>query len=153
MNIKLLKNILGISLFLALSGLNTANAVDGEKKTITGEVMDTWCYVSQIMGGSDFVVGTTHHVCAVWCAAGGIPVGLLDKNDGKIYMIMGVGENTNSVANEALLDVQSHEITVEGTTYELDGINYIMVENIIEDKGVTNLTHEIVGILPAEAKP
>ena len=65
---------------LAMAAMSPSSfAADGEKKTITGEVMDTWCYVSQIMGGSDFVVGTSHHVCAVWCAAGGIPVGLLDK--------------------------------------------------------------------------
>ena len=107
----------------------------------------------QIVGGSDFVIGTTHHVCAVWCAAGGIPVGLLDKSDGKIYMILSVGDNTNSVANEELLDIQSHEITVQGTAYELDGINYLTISNIVEDKGVINETHKIVGILPAEANP
>jgi len=131
----------------------SAQAAEGQKKTITGEVMDTWCYVSQIMGGSDFVLGTTHHVCAVWCAAGGIPVGLLDKRDGQIYMILGVGDDTTSVANSALLDIQSHEITVSGTTFELDGIHYLMIDEIQSDQGVTNRTHEIVGILPAEAKP
>ena len=132
---------------------NYVHAATGETKTITGEVMDTWCYVSQIMGGSDFVVGTSHHTCAVWCAAGGIPVGLLDKSDGKIYMIMSMGDDDASVANEQLLDIQSHEITVEGTTYELDGINYIMIDNLVADQGVTNLTHEIIGILPGEANP
>lgn len=141
-------------LFLSSLLLSSASyAVDGERKTITGEVMDTWCYVSQIMGGSDFVVGTTHHVCAVWCAAGGVPVGLLDKSDGTIYMIMGFGEDPSNVANAQILDIQSHEVTVEGTIYNLDGINYIMVENVVEDKGITNFTHEIIGILPAEANP
>ena len=90
-------------------------AASGEKKTITGEVMDTWCYTSQIMGASDFVIGTSHHTCAVWCAAGGIPVGLLDQADGTVYMIMSLGQDTDSVANSGLLDIQSHVITVEGT--------------------------------------
>ncbi len=132
---------------------NSAFAADGERKTITGEVMDTWCYVSQIMGPSDFVVGTSHHVCAVWCAAGGIPVGLLDKSDGQIYMILGIGDDNSNVANETLLAIQSHEITVDGTVYELDGLKYLIIDNIKDDKGVTNLTHNIVGILPAEANP
>ena len=142
-------------LFLLLMGAmnGTVYAADGERRTITGEVMDTWCYVSQIMGGSDFVVGTSHHTCAVWCAAGGIPVGLLDKSDGKIYMIMRLGDDTTSVANEKLLNIQSHEITVAGMTYELDGINYLMIDEVVEDAGVVNLTHEIIGILPAEANP
>lgn len=128
-------------------------AVEGQNKTITGEVMDTWCYVSQIMGGADFVVGSAHHVCAVWCAAGGIPVGLLDKSDGKIYMIMSIGDDASNVANKQLLDVQSHEITVTGTVFALDGINYLTVNEVVEDNGIVNLTHEVVGILPAEANP
>lgn len=136
-----------------LLSINIGNAAQGETRTITGEVMDTWCYTSQIMGGSDFVIGTSHHTCAVWCAAGGIPVGLLDNQDGKIYMIMSVGDDDTSVANEKLLDIQSHIITVAGRTFELDGINYIMIDDVIEDQGITNLTHEIIGILPAEANP
>ncbi len=147
------RNAVRASVMALLLFFNVAFAAQSERKTITGEVMDTWCYVSQIMGGSDFVVGTTHHVCAVWCAAGGIPVGLLDKSDGQIYMIMSNGDDTTNVANQSLLDIQSHEITVQGSVYELDGIKYLMIDNVIDDKGVINLTHQIVGILPAEASP
>ena len=152
MRTKLFSLIFGLLTLITLP-LQSAIAVEGEKKTITGEVMDTWCYVSQIMGGSDFVIGTSHHVCAVWCAAGGIPVGLLDKEDGTIYMILDSGGDSTSVANETLLDIQSHEITVQGTTYSLDGINYLMIDEIVADAGVTKLTHEIIGILPSEANP
>ena len=153
MSFQPVRKLLGAISLFAVMAIQPAIGAEGQQRTITGEVMDTWCYVSQIMGPSDFVIGTSHHVCAVWCAAGGIPVGLLDKSDGKIYMILGVGDDTTSVANKALLDIQSHEITVEGTTYELDGINYLMVSNIVEDKGVLNETHATVGILPAEANP
>ncbi|MEM7195429.1 MAG: hypothetical protein AAF402_10795 [Pseudomonadota bacterium] len=142
-----------LTLGVLLMPMAFATAQANEKKTITGEVMDTWCYVSQIMGPSEFMLGTTHHVCAVWCAAGGIPVGILDSSDGTIYMVMGVGEDTTNVANEELLNLQSHELTVEGTTFELDGLNYIMIDNIVSDQGITKLTHEAVGILPAEARP
>jgi len=106
------------------------HAAEGKQVTLTGEVMDTWCYVSQIMGPSEAVVGTTHHVCAVWCAAGGIPVGLVDKADGEIYMILSFAGDDTSVANQKLLDLPSHE-----------------------DNGIVNLTHETFGILPNEARP
>ena len=129
------------------------HAAEGKQVTLTGEVMDTWCYVSQIMGPSEAVVGTTHHVCAVWCAAGGIPVGLVDKADGEIYMILSFAGDDTSVANQKLLDLQSHELTVTGTTFELDGINYISVDEVVEDNGIVNLTHETFGILPNEARP
>ena len=147
-----LLNLVSAGIFLSLLSPQLM-AASGEKKTITGEVMDTWCYTSQIMGGSDFVIGTSHHTCAVWCAAGGIPVGLLDQADGTVYMIMSLGQDSDSVANSGLLDIQSHVITVEGTTYNLDGINYIMIDNIVEDQGITNLTHQVIGVLPGEARP
>jgi len=144
-------SIAAIALAFTLLATGPSLAANGEMKTITGEVMDTWCYTSQIMGPSNFVIGSAHHTCAVWCAAGGIPVGLLDQQDGTVYMIMSLGEDATSVANEQLLNLQSRVITVEGTTYNLDGINYIMVDNVVEDQGVTNLTHKIVGVLPGEA--
>ena len=125
----------------------------GERVTLKGELMDTWCYVSQVMGPPQVVVGTSHHVCAVWCAAGGIPVGLLDHESGEIYMILSVEGDGVGVANEKLLDIQSHEISVTGTVFELDGLNYLTIEEINEDHGIVNLTHEQFGIIPGEARP
>ncbi|MBX2870253.1 MAG: hypothetical protein KTR18_16350 [Acidiferrobacterales bacterium] len=147
---------LGFYLLVSLPLLlmvNPGYSAEGKQVTLTGEVMDTWCYVSQIMGPSQAVVGTTHHVCAVWCAAGGIPVGLVDKSDGKIYMILSFEGDTTSVANQKLLDLQSHELTIAGTAFELDGINYLTVDKVVEDTGIVNLTHETFGVLPFEARP
>ncbi|WP_419796574.1 MAG: hypothetical protein ACNI26_09200 [Terasakiella sp.] len=44
-----------------------------QRVSVTGEVIDTWCYVTEIM----FAEGTAHHQCAVWCAVGGIPISIL----------------------------------------------------------------------------
>lgn len=147
---KLLKVIGAAVTILMVSA--PVHAASGEKVTIKGEVMDTWCYVSQVMGGADFVVGSSHHVCAVWCAAGGVPVGLLGE-DGQIYMVMKFGDDQGNVATDALLNVQSHELTVEGTVYDRDGIKYLMIDKVLEDAGVTNKTHEVVGVIPAFAQP
>ncbi len=125
----------------------------GDRVTLKGELMDTWCYVSQVMGSQKVVVGTSHHVCAVWCAAGGIPVGLLDHDTGEVYMILSVEGDGVGVANEKLLSIQTHEISVTGTVYELDGLKYLTIEQINEDHGVVNLTHEQFGIIPGEARP
>ena len=144
-----------LCLILALGfwSLQSAHAIEGEQVTLTGEVIDTWCYVSQIMGPSELVTGTAHHVCAVWCAAGGIPVGLLSNDDNKVYMILSFEGDDTSVANDALLQVQSHELTVSGTAFELDGLNYLTVDEVIADNGIVNLSHEQVGIIPGEARP
>jgi len=130
-----------------------SHSAEGRKVTLTGEMIDTWCYVSQIMGSSQVVLGTSHHVCAVWCAAGGIPVGLLDKEDGKVYMILSFEGDDTSVANEKLLYLQSHELSVEGTAFELDGLSYLNIEKVISDNGIVNLTHKKYGIVPGQARP
>ncbi|PPR23120.1 MAG: hypothetical protein CFH38_01060 [Alphaproteobacteria bacterium MarineAlpha10_Bin1] len=40
-----------------------------ERVTVTGEVIDPWCYLSEIM----WATGSAHHQCAIWCARGGTP--------------------------------------------------------------------------------
>ena len=79
--------LLALALVTALSA--GAPVAKAETVTVTGEFMDSWCYISQVMGPSDFTLGSAHHKCAVWCAAGGIPVGLIDE-DGQIYFVLKV---------------------------------------------------------------
>ena len=129
-----------------------ANAAGGTRVQVTGEFMDTWCYVSQVMGGSDAVLGSAHHTCAVWCAAGGIPVGILG-DDGKIYMVLKFEDGSSNVANPGVLEIQSSKVTVDGTLHERDGINYLLVDKVVEDEGIVNLTHETYGIIPPFAAP
>ena len=37
--------------------------------------------------------------------------------------------------------------------YERDGLNYIVVERIVEDLGIVNLTHEDYDVVPPFAIP
>jgi len=92
--------ILGAALFGAPAG---AAETVGKRVNVTGEVIDSWCYITEIM----FAKGTAHHQCAVWCAAGGIPVGIL-ADDGQVYMALKVGDDTTSVANPAIMRIQTH---------------------------------------------
>lgn len=122
-----------------------------EQVTLEGEMIDTWCYFSGVMGGPDATVGTAHHTCAIWCAAGGIPVGLLTP-DGTVYIVLGF-EGEDPAASEALLDVQSHVLTVEGTAYQRDGLNYLTIASVETDHGITNRSHEVFGVVPPFAIP
>ena len=80
-------------------------------------------------------------------------MGLLDNEDQKVYMILSFNGDDTSVANEELLNLQSHELTVKGTVFDLDGLSYINVEEVVSDNGIVNLTHEKFGIVPGEARP
>jgi hypothetical protein len=121
----------------------SASAAAGERIKVTGEVIDTWCYITEIM----FPEGSAHHQCAVWCAAGGIPVGILG-DDGTVYMVLKVGDDATSVANPAVLEIQSHRVKVDGALYKRDGINYLVVDQVLADAGIIKVNHEEWGIQP-----
>ncbi len=135
---------------LALSA--PAFAVEGTRIQVKGEIIDTWCYYSGVMGGPDAVTGSAHHTCALWCSAGGIPVGLLAE-DGTVYMVLKIEGDDQSASGDTQLSLASHEITADGMFYERDGLNYLVVEKIVTDHGITNLNHEDYGVVPPFAIP
>ena len=124
----------------------------GDAVTLEGELIDSFCYLSGVMGGPDATVGTAHHHCALWCAAGGVPVGLL-TGDGKVYLVLGEGDDTTSVTTPGLFERQSHKITLEGRTFERDGMNYVVIAKLLNDAGIPNHTHEDYGPIPEAAAP
>ena len=139
---------------LALAALAPGGAysADGERIEVTGEMIDTWCYFSGVMGGPDAVVGTAHHTCALWCAAGGIPVGLL-ADDGTVYMVLKWQGDAQVVGEDSVLKVQSHRLEAAGAHFRRDGIDYLFVEEVVADEGITRRTHEDYGVVPPFAIP
>lgn len=134
--------VLAGTLVLALGA--PAVAATPERVSVTGEIIDSWCYLTEIM----YPEGSAHHECALWCAAGGIPVGLR-ADDGTVYIILKVGDDATSVANPRLMTIQSHEVSVEGDVFVRDGFNYLVIDQVTEDAGIVNLTHEDYGIQPS----
>lgn len=142
--------LVGVITFFAL---NVSPALATAKRVqVQGEIIDTWCYISEIMGGSEAVLGTAHHQCAVWCAAGGIPVGLLSES-GDIYMILKLGDSDVSNANPRILEIQSSRISVDADLHERDGIKYLLIDQIVSNEGIVNRSHEDYGVIPAFGVP
>lgn len=128
-------------------------ASEGAKPVkITGEIIDTWCYYSGVMGGADAVLGSAHHTCALWCAAGGIPVGVR-TDDGTVYMVLKLSGSAPLENKDTLLEIQSDRITANGMHYLRDGVNYLIVENVVANEGIVNRTHEDYGVVPPFAIP
>ena len=124
-----------------LGGFSGAQAA--QRVEVTGEVIDSWCYLTEIM----YPEGTAHHQCALWCAAGGIPVGIL-ADDGTVYIVLKLADDATSVANPAVMEIQSHRVRIEGDLYPRDGINYLVINRVLGDEGVVKLTHDDYGIQP-----
>jgi hypothetical protein len=131
-----------------------AETPEGARVQITGELIDTWCYLSGVMGGPDAVVGSAHHTCAMWCAAGGIPVGVL-ADDGRVYMVVKWQGSTDATAgaDDTLMRLASHRVTADGVHYSRDGIDYLMVSDVVSDAGITNHNHDDYGVVPGFAFP
>lgn len=137
-------------LLAALAG--TAQASEPERVTVTGEIIDTWCYFSGVMGGPDAVVGSAHHTCALWCSAGGIPVGLLAE-DGTVYMVMKIEDSAASHGGDTQLNLASHVIEADGLLYRRDGLNYLIVEEVLADRDIQVENHLDYGPVPGFAIP
>lgn len=133
---------------LAMPGL----AAEGTRVQVKGEIIDTWCYYSGVMGGPDAVVGSAHHTCALWCSAGGIPVGLLAE-DGTVYMVLKIGADDRSVGGDTALHLAAHTVEADGILHQRDGINYLLVEEVLSDLDIQKRTHEDYGTVPPFAFP
>ena len=127
-------------------------AAEGERISVRGEIIDTWCYFSGVMGGPDAVVGTAHHTCALWCSAGGIPVGLLAE-DGTVYMVLKIEDSADSASGDTQLRLASHVIEADGLLYERDGLKYLVVEKVVNDLDIQVLSHDSYGPVPPFAVP
>jgi hypothetical protein len=132
--------------------LSAAVAAEGAPVTIKGEFIDTWCYFSGVMGGPDAVVGSSHHTCAMWCSAGGVPVGLLGE-DGKVYMVLKIESDDASNGGDTQLSMASDNVTADGLLYQRDGLNYLVISKIVSNEGITRLTHVDYGVVPDFAIP
>lgn len=129
-----------------------AHASEGTRVQITGEVIDTWCYYSGVMGPPDAVTGSAHHTCALWCSAGGIPVGVRG-DDGTIYMVLKIGDDDHSSSGDTQLSLASDHITADGMLYQRDGINYLVVAKVVENDGIQKHNHDDYGVVPDFAIP
>lgn len=149
--------LLAIAIISAISTssltLPSKAATDPKLIEIKGEIIDTWCYLSGVMGGQDAVVGSAHHTCALWCAAGGIPVGVLTE-EGEIYMVLKIKGEEALAQSDTIMEIQSDFITAKGMHYVRDGVNYIVVDDVIANDGVTYVNHEDYnGTVPPFAFP
>lgn len=142
----------GAGIALAAMSGGAMAATEAETIEIKGEVIDTWCYLSGVMGGPDAVTGSAHHTCAVWCAAGGIPVGVLAE-DGTIYMVLKLEGEEPLAQTDSILKIQSDVITARGQHFLRDGVNYLVVEKVVANEGITNLNHEDYGPVPPFSGP
>jgi hypothetical protein len=112
-----------LALVLACGFATVAGAqkAPGEKVTVTGEVIDTYCY------STEGARGMGHKACAMGCAKKGIPVGLLEKGTNKVYVLLPDKKDTPIPAG--VIDKCGEEITVTGQKYLTGGNTFLTIES------------------------
>lgn len=104
--------------FAAVAG---AQKAPSEKVTVTGEVIDTYCY------STEGARGMGHKACAMACAKQGIPVGLLEKGTNKVYVLLPDKKETPIPAG--VIDKCGEEITVTGQKFLTGGDTFLTIES------------------------
>jgi hypothetical protein len=74
-------------------------------------------------------------------------------DDGTVYMVLKLEGKSPLADKDSLLEIQSDRVTANGMHYVRDGVNYIVVEQVVANEGITNKTHEDFGPVPPFAIP
>jgi hypothetical protein len=93
-----------------------------ENVTVTGEIIDTYCYV--LMGAK----GASHRQCAIDCVKAGIPAGILEDGTSKVYVLL--PNKDKSPLPKAVLDKMAEKVTITGKTFVNGGSQFLTIESI-----------------------
>jgi len=125
-----MKRFLGVGLvavMLVVAGFTVARAHEmaGMEKaktvTVTGEIVDTACYLGH------GAMGEKHKQCAATCVAAGAPMGLLTEK-GVLYLLTPPHENKDGY-NKAK-ELAGSKVAVTGEMNERSGMKSIEVASI-----------------------
>jgi hypothetical protein len=110
---------------LAFAGLAFAFvfglAASARAETVTGEVIDTFCFAT--MGAK----GASHKQCGVDCVKKGIPAGLLEKGTDKVYVLLPAKDKEPLPAG--LVEKMGSDVTVTGKVHATGGSTFLTVES------------------------
>jgi hypothetical protein len=115
---KMIGSIIGIMMILSLFA--TAQAAD--TVTITGEVIDTYCYA--LMGAK----GESHRQCAIDCIKAGIPAGLLEDKTNKVYVLL--PNKDRAGLPQSVIDKIGRKATITGKVYASGGSQFLTVDSV-----------------------
>ena len=91
------------------------------EQTLTGEVVDTFCYLSHGKEG----LGKAHASCAKKCIEGGLPVAI--KVGDRLYL---AAMADHAAANKTLGALAGQQVTVHGKIMEQDGQRMIAITHV-----------------------
>ena len=113
---------------LTAFGHDTKDKKEKKEISITGEIIDMKCYVTDMGGGK----GDDHKQCAIDCLNGGLPVGILEDKTGKAYTV--VPQKGMEGANKTLVQYVARKVKLTGVVVEKGGTKLFMYTAVDEVK-------------------
>jgi hypothetical protein len=98
-----------------------AESKSPQSMVLTGEVVDTGCYLGHGARGEK------HAACAAKCISGGMPMGLLTKEN-RLYLL--TLNHDNADPYNSLKGMAGKTVSVKGTVAEKDGLKAIDVAEV-----------------------
>ncbi len=99
-----------------------AAAKDAAPASVTGEVIDSACYIKS---GAK---GESHRTCAQKCGDAGIPLAVLEDGTGNVVWIASVDDM--ETPNAKLRPFAGRRVTVEGTWAERGGAKLLLLKSV-----------------------
>lgn len=106
---------------LIVSGAALLAQPKGARVSVTGEVVEMWCYLE---AGDR---GPAKKACATACAKAGNPIALVD-DEGELYVLAGLKDH--QPARELLLDKMSERVTLTGTLVKNPNAQMLYIESV-----------------------
>jgi hypothetical protein len=115
----------GATVVLAIAvGMAVSAETKTHEMTVTGEVVDLYCYLDAGARGAG------HKECATGCAKAGQPIGIVDEK-GHLYLALGAKDKLQPV-KDMLGENMAETVTVTGKMIKKGGIEAIFVESVKE---------------------
>ncbi len=107
---------------VTLVALALPAAAAEQKISVTGEVIDSACYVK--MGAR----GESHRECAQKCGDAGIPLAILEDGSNKVVWL--ASENDAETPNKTLRPFAGRKVTITGSWAERGGARLLIVQSV-----------------------
>jgi len=111
----------GIRAVLLLFALG-ASAGGPELVSVTGEIIDSACYIKSGARGE------SHRTCAQKCGDAGIPLALVEEGTGTVVWIASVDDM--ETPNAKLRPFAGRRVTIEGTWAERGGVKLLLLRSV-----------------------
>jgi len=120
----MMKVMEGRSLSFALTAviaLIVAHKTGAAPATVTGEVIETYCWAVHGVGG------TGHAQCGIECAKRGLPVALYDPRSRSAYILLPARDKASLPAD--LIGAMGQRVKIQGEVVARGGVQFLIVQS------------------------